>query len=84
MFAPKPALLKGAFKVLDGVSRLTNLPEEGKGPWVHDKDSKEQYDYVILGGICTQLERVDGGAWLKCIFSYKLFLLFLTVDFLIL
>lgn len=50
MFAPKPALLKGAFRVLDGVSRLTNLPEEGKGPWVHDKDSKEQYDYVILGG----------------------------------
>ncbi|KAG0341736.1 hypothetical protein BG004_005925 [Podila humilis] len=50
MFAPKPALIKGTFKVLDGVSKLTQLPEEGKGPWVHEKDSKEHYDYVILGG----------------------------------
>ncbi|KAG0087043.1 hypothetical protein BGZ93_010131 [Podila epicladia] len=50
MFAPQPSLLKGVFRVLDGVSKLTSLPEEGKGPWVQDKDSKEQYDYVILGG----------------------------------
>ncbi|KAG0042018.1 hypothetical protein BGZ83_000999 [Gryganskiella cystojenkinii] len=50
MFAPKPAVIKGALRALDAVSRLTCLPEEGKAPWNQVKDGRENYDYIILGG----------------------------------
>ncbi|KAG0202016.1 hypothetical protein BGX28_005333 [Mortierella sp. GBA30] len=50
MFAPKPSLIKGTISALNTLSYIKHLPEEGKAPWNHAKDSQEHYDYIVLGG----------------------------------
>ena len=61
MFAPRPGLIKSGLAGLNNFAYLINLPEEGKGTWNHVKDSREHYDYIILGGkvllLCEHVKR---------------------------
>ncbi|KAF9577965.1 hypothetical protein BGW38_006506, partial [Lunasporangiospora selenospora] len=50
MFAPRPGLFKAGLGLLNTVSAITRFSEEGKGPWNQDKDGREHYDYIVLGG----------------------------------